>query len=200
MFKKTDFRALLDLEEFLTSVPDKTREAASMAMNSVLSGSGLARFRKAVNNEVDFPSGYVDDRLNFDQRAKPNNLVASIVARQRPTSLARFSSGGSIGSKGGVSVKVKKAGGSSFMKSAFLVNLKAGNAEDGNIGLAVRLKEGMTLNKKDVSRMVHLDANVVLLYGPSVDQIVRNEVADAETPEVIDAISTEFYRQFARIA
>lgn len=193
---------ILDLENFLVSVPDITRRAASYAMNDVLSGQGLARFRKAVAAEVQFPAGYVDDKITFAQHATPTRLTASIIGRQRPTSLARFSTGGAIGGKGGVTVRVK--GGSTYMKDAFLVRLRQGNAltDDGfNVGLAIRLKAGTVLNnKKDTSRMVHLGHNVVLLYGPSVDQILRNEVAEAETPEVVGAIATEFFRQFARLA
>ena len=196
-----DIAGILDLEDFLAAVPDKTRKAASMAMNDVIGGQGLARFRKAVAAEVNFPAGYVDNKIEFSQRATPTRLEAHVVGRQRPTSLARFATTGVIGGKGGVTVRVK--GGSKFMKGAFLVRLKAGAAitDDGyNVGLAIRLKEGMTLNKKDTSRMVHLEHNVALLYGPSIDQILNNEVADAEMPEVADAIATEFFRQFARIA
>jgi len=192
---------VLDLENFLVSVPDKTRQAAAYAMNDVLTGQGLARFRKAVAAEVQFPSGYVDDKIDIAQRATPTRLVASVVGRQRPTSLARFAAGGAIGGKGGVTVRVK--GSASYMPGAFLVRLRQGDGitDDGfNVGLAVRLKEGTVLKKKDTSRMVHLEQNVVLLYGPSVDQILRNEVAEAETPEVVDAIATEFFRQFQRLA
>lgn len=191
---------VLDLEGFLTAVPDATRKAAAYAMNDVLTGQGLVRFRKAVAAEVQFPAGYVDDKIEMAQKATPTRLVASVVGRQRPTSLARFATSGSVGSKGGVTVRIK--GGSTLMPDAFLVRLNQGPSitDDGfNVGLAIRLKEGMVLNKKDTSRMVHLGANVVLLYGPSVDQILRNEAADAETPEIVDAIATEFYRQFARL-
>lgn len=191
---------VIDLEGFLTAVPEKTRQAASYAMNDVLTGQGLVRFRKAVAAEVQFPAGYVDDKIEVAQKATPTRLVASVIGRQRPTSLARFAVSGSVGVKGGVTVRIK--GGASRMPDAFLVKLNQGASitEDGfNVGLAIRLKEGMVLNKKDTSRMVHLEQNVVLLYGPSVDQILRNEVADAETPEIVDAIATEFYRQFARL-
>lgn len=198
---KFDIASVLDLEKFLVAVPDTTRKAAAYSMNDVLSGQGLARYRKAVAAEVQFPAGYVDDKINFVQHATPTHLQASIVGRQRPTSLARFATSGAVGSKGGVTVRVKNS--SKTFKDAFLVRLNQGNAmtDDGyNIGLAVRLKPGQSLNKKDTSRMVHLEANVVLLYGPSVDQILRNEAAEAETPEVIDAIATEFFRQFARMS
>lgn len=196
-----DLGGLLDLEDFLDAAPERTREAVSLAMNDVIGGSGLARYRKAIASQVNFPQGYLnDDRFGFDQRAKPNNLTASLVARQRPTSLARFASGASVGSKGGVRVQVAKGGAGKQFKSAFLVRLRAGTSLDGgNLGLAVRLKPGQTLNKTDTSRMVHLDANVVLLYGPSIDQVLNNSVAEAETPEVLASVATEFFRQFERL-
>lgn len=196
-----DLASLIGLEDYLEAAPDNTRKAASMAMNDVIGGTGLARYRRAISDQVNFPAGYLnDDRFGMDQRASPNRLVASLIARQRPTSLARFSTSGAVGSKGGVSVQVKRGGGSTLMKGAFLVRLRAGTSlENGNLGLAVRLKPGQQLDKRDQSRMVHLEANVVLLYGPSIDQVLNNSVAEAETPEVLDATATEFYRQFARL-
>lgn len=195
-----DLAPIIGLENFLKATPDITNRAVSYAMNDVLGGQGLARFRKAVAAEVQFPAGYVDDKITVEQRASPSNLVASVVGRQRPTSLARFATSGVVGGKGGVTVRVK--GGSKFMKDSFLVRLNQGSGDgDGyNVGLAIRLKPGMTINKRDASRMVHLEKDVVLLYGPSVDQILNNEVADAEAPEVVSAIATEFYRQYARLA
>lgn len=198
-----DLRQVDGLIGFLDEAPGTARRALSMAMNDILGGSGLAAYRKGVNDQVNFPQGYInDDRLGFDQRASPEKLEASIVARQRPTSLARFATGGTVGGKGGVSVAVQPGSGSKLLKGGFLVRLKAGqalNSDNYNIGLAVRLKPGQTLNKKDQSRMVHLEPNVVLLYGPSVDQVLRNSVIDQETPEVVSEITTEFYRQFARL-
>jgi hypothetical protein len=198
---KINLKEVLELEKYLTVLPDVTNRAASYAMNDVLAGQGLARYKKAVAAEVPFPSGYIDDKIELAQRATPSRLVASVVGRQRATSLARFATTGAVGGKGGVTVRTKR--GSQFMPSAFLVRLNAGSGitDDGfNLGLAVRLKEGMALSKKDTSRMVHLESNVVLLYGPSVDQILRNEVAESTTPEVVDAIASEFFRQFARMA
>lgn len=203
MSRATDLRGVLGLEDFLEDAPDRTRRAAAMALNDVLKGPGLATYRKAIRAEVDFPAGYLEDsdRFGVEQRASPDNLVASIVARQRPTSLARFADSQAVGAKGGVRVKVSKEGGGGFFKRGFLVRLRAGTSLDGgNIGLAVRLAPGQQLNKKDQSRMVHLEANVVLLYGPSIDQVLNNSVADAETPAVVDLVATEFFRQFARLA
>lgn len=197
-----DIRDALQLDDFLADMPEIVNKAASIAMNDVVGGSGLARFRRAINEQVNFPDGYVDgDRFYQDMKATPTRLQTSLLARQRPTSLARFAVSGTVGSKGGVAVRVKKNGASKTIKGAFLVRLRAGSSlENGNVGLALRLKPGEVIaNKKDTARMVHLEANVVLLYGPSIDQVLRNDVADAETPAVVDSIATEFFRQFARL-
>lgn len=199
-----DIRGVLELDDFLESVPEITRKAASMSINSVVAGPGLAEYRKGISEQIAFPTGYLDDdRLGVTQHSTPNRLEARITGRQRATSLARFASG-SVGEKGGVRVKVKAAGASRFMKNAFLVRLRAGaalNDDAFNVGLALRLKPGETVTrKKDTSNMVRLDANVVLLYGPSIDQVLRQDVAEAKTPVVVDKIATEFFRNFARLA
>lgn len=201
--RSVDLSGLIALERFLLAAPEITNNAASMALNDTVGGPrGLGVYRKAIKAEINFPQGYLnDDRFGFDQRATPNNLTASLVARQRPTSLARFATGGAVGAKGGVTVKVKPSGAAKTFKSAFLVRLRAGTSmEDGNVGLAVRLSPGVVLDKKDQSRMVHLEANVVLLYGPSIDQVLNTSVAEAKTPEVMDSFEQEFYRQFARMS
>lgn len=199
--KVVDLAGLVALEDFLEDAPDIARRSMSLAMNDTLTGPGLAQYRKGITDQVNFPAGYVnDDRLGVTQRSTPSNLEAHVVGRQRPTSLARFSTGGSVGGKGGVTVNISKKGGSTLMRNAFLVNLKAGDAADGNIGLALRLSPGITLKKKDQSRMVRFDTNVVLLYGPSIDQVLRNSVIESETPGVVTQITTEFYRQFARMS
>lgn len=202
MTVKVDLRPIIEAEGFLRDAPDRTRRAMALAMNTVLGGKGLNRYRKGVTEEINLPQSYVDERITFARPATPTSLVATIDARQRPVSLARFASGGSIG-VAGVSVQVKKAGGSKNLKGAFLVRLNAGanNTDNFNLGLAVRLKPGQTIvNKRDTSHMVHLAPNVVLLYGPSLDQVLNNEVIDKENPEVISTIETEFYRQFDRLA
>lgn len=202
MARSVDLGGLIELEDFLDAAPDNTRLAASLALNDVIGGpQGLGVYRRAISDQINFPPGYLnDDRFGVDQRASPDHLVASLVARQRPTSLARFATSGAVGSKGGVTVNVKKGGGGKTFKSGFLVRLRAGSSlEGGNIGLAVRLQPGQTLNKKDQARMVHLESNVVLLYGPSIDQVLNTSVADAETPQVVDNVATEFFRQFARL-
>lgn len=202
MARLVDLADLLGLEDFLDAAPENTNRAASMALNDVLKGPrGLGVYRTAIKKQINFPPDYLNsDRFGVDQRATPDSLQASIVARQRPTSLARFVVGGGAPGGRGVSVKVKQGGGAKTFKSGFLVRLRNGTNLDGsNIGLAVRLAPGQVLNKNDQSRMVHLESNVVLLYGPSIDQVLNTSVADAETPEVIENVATEFFRQFARL-
>lgn len=202
MTVSVDLSAVLGLEDYLDAAPDNTRKAAAYSMNDVIGGpAGLGVYRKAIGDQINFPRGYLDDdsRFGLDQRATPERLVTSLVARQRPTSLARFATSGVVGGKGGVSVQVKRNGGSKRFRTGFLVRLRAGSSMDGgNLGLAVRLSPGTVIDK-DISKMVHLDANVVLLYGPSIDQVLNTSVAEQETPVVLENVATEFYRQFARL-
>lgn len=205
MTVSVDLRGVFDLEDYLTDFPERTRTAASQAINRVLKGSGLAEYRKGVAEQINLPPSYLkSDRLAVTQVSTPTRLEGRITGRHRATSLARFVTAGTVGGKGGVSVRVKAGGGSSRMKSAFLVRLKAGTilSEDSfNVGLALRLKPGQTvIGKRDTTNMVHLDANVVLLYGPSIEQVLRTDVADKSTPAVVDDIVTEFYRNFQRLA
>lgn len=196
-----DLAGFLDLEDFLDAAPANTRKAASLALNATIGGPrGLGVYKKALAREINFPGDYLNDsRIRFDKRATPDSLSASILARQRPTSLARFVTSAAVPGRAGVTVQVKANGGSKFFKGGFLVRLKGAEGGDGNLGLAVRLGPNTRLNKRDTSKMVHLDANVVLLYGPSIDQVLQQSVADAETPEVVDNVATEFFRQFERL-
>lgn len=198
---RTEVSALQALNDFLDVAPETTRQAASLAMNTVIPRKGMTRYKKAIRSQVGFPSGYLDqdDRLAVTKNARPADLESIVTARQRPTSLARFTSSRTPGQEG-LAVRVKP-GRSVMMKRAFLVRLRAGTALDGenfNLGLAVRAPDGIR-NKRDTSRMVRLAKDVFLLYGPSVDQVFRS-VGQTETPLVLDEIESEFYRQFARLS
>lgn len=194
--------AIQGLDEFLASAESAARPAAALAMNDITGGKGLTRYKKSIKMQVAFPGGYLEDAERFGQTgfATPARLETRISARQRPTSLARFASGGAAGQ--GATVRVKP-GRSVRLKGAFTVRLRAGTVlddENFNVGLAVRLKPGQTIrNKRDTSRMVHLAPNVVLLYGPSVDQVFRS-VAETDTPAVLDEMGLEFLRQFTRLS
>jgi hypothetical protein len=194
--------AIKGLDDFLEAAEHAARPAAAMAMNDVTGGKGLTRYKKSIRTQVAFPGGYLEDAEKFGQTgfATPARLETKISARQRPTSLARFSSG-SPGSEG-ATVRVNP-GRTVRLKKAFVVRLRAGTAlddENFNLGLAVRIKPGQTIrNKRDTSRMVHLAPNVLLLYGPSVDQVFRT-VAETDTPAVLNDMGQEFLRQFTRLS
>lgn len=198
---KIEVSAIKGLTDFLDAAPETSRKAAALSMNDITGGKGLTRYKKSIRSQVAFPGGYLEEADKFGQTgfATPGHLVTAISARQRPTSLARFASGGAIGTEG-LTVRVKP-GRSIRLKRAFKVRLRAGTSlEDGNTGLAVRLKPGQTFRgKKDTSKMVRLAKDVFLLYGPSVDQVFRS-VAVTDTPAVLDEMGLEFLRQFTRLS
>jgi hypothetical protein len=202
-------QGLTDLSKYLESVPDKAGEAARIAINSVARGKGRKLLIDRMMSEVSFPREYLDqDRLFFKKPASNNDLTAIIEARQRPTSLARFASGGAIGQRtGAITVRVKKgSGGRTFNTkpggaNAFLVRLRRGRAltEDRfNAGLALRLPEGQSLTGRKNGNTAEIFPNVFLLYGPSVDQVFRG-VAEDLSDDIGALVETEFYRQFQRL-
>lgn len=188
----------LDAADFFRRLPDVADKAAQLAINSVAQRSGMTLIRRSVLAEIAFPKDYLnDDRLGVRKKAAPGDLEAVISARSRPTSLARFAAPGTaLGSRAkiGVKVNVKGGGGAKLLKQAWLVNLK-----NGNVGLAVRLKPGQTLDNryKGVTAWLVQD-KVALLYGPSVDQVFR-DVSEKSAAPVGRMVNEEFLRQFARL-
>lgn len=197
---------LLDIEEFLQSQPATARKSARLAINSTTSRKAVPLMRRTMKEEVRFPNGYLEDPKRFGQakRATDSDLTASIVARFRPTSLARFSQDSPQGARrtGGVRVQVDPGGGAKRIGGAFFVKLhRGGDTTDGfNVGLAIRLKPGQRLRgRKKGSQGVELAPNLYLLYGPSVDQVFR-EVSVAKSPQVADDLQKEFIRQYVRLS
>ena len=84
--------------------------------------------------------------------------------------------------------------------SSFLIRLRSGSTiddgPDGNVGLAVRIKPGQSINfKREEGTPLEIFPNVFLLYGPSVAQafdLVAKEIA----PDVTSELAREFQRQF----
>lgn len=194
-----EYSAISDLENYVAAMPDAALTAARIALNDVAEGEGLALYKRAIEQDVNFPPGYVNDkRFGVTNKAKKNDLAVTITARFRATSLARFAEGASFGrQKTGVRVQVER-GKSVTLRKAFLVKLKAGNTairDNYNVGLAIRLKPGETLHNTRGAFAVALDKGLYLLYGPSIDQVFR-EAGPAETPEVLKRVDVEFNRQF----
>jgi hypothetical protein len=162
----------------------------------------IPAIRKEAAAEINFPTGYLnEERLSFRQKATATRLEAVVTARDRATSLARFAPGFSPSNSRNQTVVVRvKRGGKSIRlsKRAFVTRLN-----NGNIGLAVRLKPGETLRNSERAVLVKawsgVRGNVYLLYGPSVDQVVKMIAVDS-LPQAGEAISKEFIRQFQRLA
>lgn len=199
--------SLLEVEDFLQELPGVARKAARMAINDTTARKAVPGFRKAMKAEVNFPAGYLEDTERFGQTKKATDadLSATVTARFRPTSLARFAGTPSFeGARrsGGVSVRVNKGGTASRIPGAFFVKLRrGGDTQDGfNVGLAIRLKPGQVLKgRKNGGSGVKLADNLYLLYGPSVDQVFR-DVSVTESPQVADDLQREFIRQWVRLA
>lgn len=189
-------QGLKDVQSFFDALPDVARKAAVLAINDTAERTALPEIRRDINAEVSYPNGYLRDpsRLDISRRANQFSLEAAITARDRPTSLARFAAGQTPQNTRGTGVRVEvKRGSRKLLKKAFLVTLK-----NGNRGLAIRLKEGETLdNKKDPA--VKLAPNVYLLYGPSVDQVFKG-VAASKQQLITTTLTKQFLRQFARLS
>ena len=135
-------------------------------------------------------------RLYVKKQATQTSLESVIQARGRPTSLARFITGGGRPGQEGVTVRVHKT---RHLAGAFLMKLRAGTADietKFNLGLAVRLKPGKTLrNKRFVTQV---SSGLYLLYGPSVSQVFLDNqeqgvAADMES-DILDTLENEFRR------
>lgn len=185
---------LAELKSFDT-LPQDILVAARRAVNKTTDRAYAASGR-GIRMQVNLPARYVtgkNGRLRIKSKASGTRLEGVIEGRQRPTSLARFASGGAPGRKGGVTVEVKP-GGARFMKRAFLMRLRSGaqlTDTKFNLGLAIRLREGESIRNK--REMIRLDRNLYLLYGPSIDQVFR-DVADDVAPQTADYLEAEFAR------
>lgn len=186
---------LKDMQRFFDEFPDIAEQAAVLAINDTIEREGLTSIKQQMRKEVNFPAGYLeDDRLVVARRAQRGRLEGVIRGRDRPTSLARFAEGQTPeNTKGrGVRVRVQK-GQTELMKRAFIVRLNNGRS----LAVAVRLKPGEKLRNSQAA--VALDNNVYLLYGPSVDQVLRGVAVD-QTDELLDMVASKFIRQFGRLS
>jgi hypothetical protein len=179
----------------LDDLPAKIEQAARRAVNAATDRARAAAVR-GVRQQVNFPASYFagdESRLRVTKRPSAGDLEGIVTGRHRATSLARFVSSGSVGSKSGVTVEVK-SGSARFMRRAFLIRLRAGNANldtKSNLGLAIRLKAGESLSNK--RNLIRMSNGLYLLYGPSVDQVFRTVAADI-SPEIGDFLEAEFTR------
>lgn len=179
---------------FAESISGKLALAAQRAINRTADRTRTESDRR-IRKEVAFPAQYLapsSGRLSVVQRASGDNLEAVIRARFRPTSLARFVVG-NPGKGQGVRVMVDP-GMARFMRRAFLIRLPQGSGSvetKFNMGLAIRLRPGETLENKRTAR--RMASGLYLLYGPSVDQVFRT-VAQDVAPGAAAHLEREFLR------
>lgn len=201
-----------DIESYLARQPAIATKAASLAINDT-TRDVYSRARKEIIADVNLPASYLDGssnglpRLRIAKLSNESDLNAAIIGRQRATSLARFDAtqlfapakkGGM--KKAGVSVKVKNR--RKKIPQAFLINLKRGTAEDGNVGLAIRLPVGEKIHNKYLQARPlgggQRNDSVYLLYGPSVQQMF-GRISEQMVPYINRKLNSEFLRQFARL-
>ncbi len=184
--------------------PEKTIEAVRRAVNRA---GEVARTRGSseMRRQVALTKEYVDTRLKLVGRATPQDLSVIVRGSDRPTSLARFATNrGDVARKGEKSkpakVRVKAGAAPKTVNRSFLVNLRRGRAETGNIGLAIRLpKNGVRRRRLGTSGLVpfgkpNKKTQAFLVYGPSIDQIF-DKTRDEIRPEVARTLERETLRQ-----
>jgi len=157
--------------------------------------------QERIMSQINYSSGYLNPagkRFYVSQKATRARPEARILARGRPTSLARFVTSNPGVGKEGVTVQVE-TGKSTFLPKAFLLKLPAGSEPIEtrfNMGLAVRLRPGETLRNKSTTTRVK--SGLYMLYGPSVSQVfidnAGNGVAKDLEPSVLNHMETEFLR------
>lgn len=174
--------------------------AAQQAINKT-ADQARASAARDIRQQVNFPARYLsgsEGRLSVSKRASARNLEAMITGRDRPTSLARFAKNKNIAAsqkRGNVSVEVAPGRSkiigrktpSSTGPAAFLMQLRGGN-----IGLAMRLKEGETIKSKKY--MTKVGKGLYLLFGPSVNQVFAGVAEETTAPEAAAYLEQEFLR------
>ncbi len=190
---------LKEFARFAEELPELATQAAYLAVNDT-SRDAVPLLKREMRKQINFPSKYLNqDRLSVRRKATRVSLEAVISGRDRPTSLARFAPGATAENsrKRPIYVKVKGSGGQERLNRAFIVDLK-----NGNRGLAIRLPKGEA--PRDAYKPVPLtrgggkSTGAWLLYGPSVDQVLKSVSGDVSS-ELTDMLDKNFLRQFNRL-
>lgn len=190
---------LKDMLEYVQAVPELAEEAQALAVNDTARDEEVA-IRRDMEAQINFPKGYLSgERYGIRRRATRQLAEAVISGRDRPTSLARFAGGANVANSRGRPIFVRvKSGQTAKLDRAFLIELR-----NGNVGLAIRLPEGQEPDKAykpvQLTRRGGQLEPIWLLYGPSVDQVLRGVSAD-RAPQIAERLQRNFLRQFSRIS
>jgi len=196
---------------YLREYPKVARKAGKLAINDTIR-RGRRMLKQEILQQVNLPPSYLNQTRLTENYANETNLTGSIVGRRRPTSLARFGAEQLYQpnktrpgrKKAGVSLKVK--GRRKVIPRAFLIDLKSGSKDGGNVGLAMRLPNGEKPKRRFRAKPLYKsrNTNVWLLYGPSVNQVMSSEkkgpslVSKMQKP-LNSYLNREFRRQFGRL-
>ena len=163
---------------------------ARMAVNDAADFSrsfGASDITKQFNVTSSYLKGGDSPRLGVVKRASNTSLEAIVRGRDRATSLARFSKTALPAQFGkqkrSPTVAVLKGSGGKQIPKSFYVRLR-----NGNVGIAVRLKKGDTVQGKN--KMVSARRGYYLLYGPSVDQMFRSTSLRTVEPATVRFLAT----------
>ena len=192
------------IERAIERIGGLDRRTSAILSRSINTIAPRARTRAArlIREQVAFPASYLapsSGRFSVTRKASPANLRATITARFRRTSLARFARNPRVGRRGGVGVQIKP-GQLRFLNRAFIIPLRRGGDltdTQRNLGLAIRLQPGEQLSNK-ISQ-VRTRSGLTLLYGPSVQQVFIDAqgagVAEQVSEQIPRDLEIEFFRQ-----
>jgi hypothetical protein len=205
-----EIRGLRGVASYFREFPKLSEQAARLASNegarfAARLGSKEIRSQVAFSRSYMGAAGAQGSKLRIKQFASSGNLEAVVAAQDRPVSLARFATGTPTFGRRPKNaraprVRVKTGGGLAQVKRGFFVRLRRGaivTADEFNVGLAVRLKPGESLQA--TTRASPLGGGAYLLYGPSVAQAF-DTVRDDISGQVADFTAFEFARQFRRLS
>lgn len=189
----------LEALKMFDEIPTKIERAAVQAINKT-TDRARADGKRRIISQVAFPASYLNPsqgRLT-SRKASRGNLEGAVSGRVRPTSLARFTKDKPLSPgqqpRKGVNLRIKP-GAARFMRGAFLIRLRSGTSDLGNIGLAVRSET----QPPNAYKPKKIGKNLWLLYGPSVNQVLysaRNNggVVEEIAPGARDFLNKEFAR------
>ncbi|MDP5205795.1 hypothetical protein [Alishewanella sp. SMS8] len=151
-----------DAALFLQDLSADSERALADTLNAA-----AARLRQdainAISGRYNLDRSYVAQNMTVRTRANPKNLESIISARMRGTMLSRFGAtqqykaGKTVPQRtAGVSVNVVRTNPTKTIEQAFLIRLKRGDNDGGNLGVAIRNSK----NRNDYR----------ILYGMSVHQ------------------------------